>query len=161
MDLAGIMHRMKARLLRRRVAVEDVEDIIQSAMLRMHQYQLGGETIREPEAFLHTTSTRLAIDAFRRDQRVQEVTLEEEHHASAALDLSTDPSDLVELQARLAHLARGLDQLNDKTRRILLARRLEGRSTREIAQHEEMTIAAVEKQIARGTYRLMKWMDDQ
>ena len=46
-------------------SVTDAEDIVQEAMLRMHQTEEGGEAIRSRRAYLSTVVTRLAIDELR------------------------------------------------------------------------------------------------
>ncbi|MFN3817234.1 sigma factor-like helix-turn-helix DNA-binding protein, partial [Brevundimonas sp.] len=46
--------------------------------------------------------------------------------------------------------------LPERTRRILLKRRLDNMSYAEIAMSEDMTVAAVEKTVARATLQLMK-----
>ena len=69
------------------------------------------------------------------------------------------PLQIVEERTRLAHAARGLDQLPERTRRILLKRRLENLPFAEIARSYNMSVAAVEKQVARATLQLMKWME--
>jgi RNA polymerase sigma-70 factor (ECF subfamily) len=48
--------------------------------------------------------------------------------------------------------------LAPRTRRILLKRRLDNMSYAEIAAAENMSVAAVEKHVARATLQLVNWM---
>ncbi len=62
--LFGIAYRMLG-------SVQDGEDVVQDAFLRWHEADAGA--IREPEAWLVTVVTRLAIDRLRRARREREV----------------------------------------------------------------------------------------
>lgn len=159
MDLAVMMRRLRVRLLQRRADVDDVDDLIHDALLKLIQYQNRGHEVHTPEAFLHATATNLFIDQARKRQRLQ-IDLVDDIHIREFVGLQPNPADIAELHARLVHLQAGLECLHEKTRRIILARRLDGLSVTEIAHRERMTVAAVEKQIARGTYRLLQWMED-
>ncbi len=46
-------------------SVSEAEDIVQEALLRVHQALEGGERIASPRAFVTTVTTRLAIDELR------------------------------------------------------------------------------------------------
>ncbi len=159
MDLAVIVRRLRMRLLQRRVDIDDVDDLVHDALLKLIQYQSRGHEVHAPEAFLHTTMSNLFVDQVRKRQRVQ-IDLTEDIQIHEFVGLQLNPADVAEMHARLAHLQVGLERLPEKTRRIILARRLDGLPVVEIAHRERMTVAAVEKQIARGTYRLLQWMED-
>jgi DNA-directed RNA polymerase specialized sigma24 family protein len=60
----------------------------------------------------------------------------------------------------MRRLEDGMALLPDRTRRILLSRRIDGVGYREIADAEGMSISAVEKQVARATLTLMEWMHE-
>src|SRR5438552_11213128 len=46
-------------------SVSEAEDIVQEALLRVHQALAAGEQIASPRAFVATVTTRLAIDELR------------------------------------------------------------------------------------------------
>ena len=46
-------------------SVAEAEDVVQEALLRLHQTLAGGEEIASPRAFVATITTRLAIDQLR------------------------------------------------------------------------------------------------
>lgn len=69
------------------------------------------------------------------------------------------PDEILRAQQRIARLKEGLDRLPERTRRILLSRRLDGLTYKQIAQREGATEAAIEKQVARATLELMNWVN--
>lgn len=68
--------------------------------------------------------------------------------------------EIVGARERLHRASAGLDQLDEITRRCLLAQRLDGLTCAEIAKSEGLPVTTVEKRITRGVLFLIKWMDD-
>lgn len=156
--LTKMLRKARSVLLRRGVSFDDVEDLVHEAFVRVAEYERA-EHVRSSEAMLITTAVNISIDRERQRRR-------RAPFSAAAPDLETlvdsrpGPEDIATARDRLRRVGEGLNQLNEKSRRILLARRLEDVSVAEIARREGMSVAAVEKQIARATMRLMKWMDE-
>jgi len=142
--------------MRRGVAEQDADELVQEAFLKIERYERDGSA-RSREALLVTTAVNLSIDQRRRAARAPFSEVEDIRDIADAMP---DPAEIVEQQARLRHAARGIDQLPERTRRILLKRRLDGSSYAEIARSEGMSVAAVEKQVARATLQLMQWMEE-
>ncbi|WP_213981761.1 sigma-70 family RNA polymerase sigma factor [Sphingomonas sp. dw_22] len=153
-SLAEMLAKARRAVLRRGVSEEDADELVQDAFLKIEQYERV-HTARSKEALLVTAAINLSIDRARRKTRAPFVDLSDIH---AIADRTPDPAQIVEEQARLRHAAEGLAQLPERTRRILLKRRLEDLSYAEIAASENMSVAAVEKQVARATLQLMQWM---
>jgi RNA polymerase sigma factor (sigma-70 family) len=153
-NLAEMLARARRAVLRHGVSDEDADELVQDAFLKVEQYERT-HAARSREALLVTAAVNLSIDRSRRRARSPFVEIQDFH---AIADATPDPSQIVEQQARLRHAAEGLQQLPERTRRILLKRRLEEMSYAEIAASEDMSVAAVEKQVARATLQLMKWM---
>lgn len=153
-SLAEMLAKARRAVLRRGVSEEDADELVQDAFLKVEQYERV-HAARSQEALLVTAAINLSIDRARRKARAPFVDLEDIH---AIADRTPDPAQIVEEQARLRHAADGLAQLPERTRRILLKRRLEDLSYAEIAASEDMSVAAVEKQVARATLQLMQWM---
>lgn len=153
-NLAEMLARARRAVLRHGVSEEDADELVQDAFLKVEQYERT-HAARSREALLVTAAVNLSIDRGRRRARSPFVEIQDFH---AIADATPDPSQIVEQQARLRHAAEGLQQLPERTRRILLKRRLEELSYAEIAASEDMSVAAVEKQVARATLQLMKWM---
>ncbi|MBO9622480.1 MAG: RNA polymerase sigma factor [Sphingomonas sp.] len=153
-SLAEMLAKARRAVLRRGVSEEDADELVQDAFLKIEQYERRHEA-RSREALLVTAAVNLSIDRTRRRARAPFVDGADVHSIA---DMTPDPAEVVEQQARLRHAGEGLAQLPERTRRILLQRRLEGLSYAEIAAAEGMSVAAVEKQVARATLQLMQWM---
>ncbi len=154
--LTEMLRKARAAVLRRGVARDEADDLVQEAFLRLEGYERAHE-VRSREAFLISTAVNLSIDQGRRAARTPAVGFAE---ALAALP-STDaaPDEVLAGRQRLAHLREGIAQLPEGTRRILLARRIDNLSFKAIAAREGMSVSAVEKRVARATLMLMQWMD--
>lgn len=151
----GMLRKARSALLRRGVGPEDADDLVQQAFLNIETYRKAG-SVRSHEAIIVKAAINLSIDLARRQQRAP---FAPGLDGADVFDCRPGPHEVLEARVKLELVKRGLDQLNDKTRRILLARRIDELSVSEIARCENMTVAAVEKQIARGTLALMKWLD--
>lgn len=154
-DLADMLAKAKRAVLRRGVAEQDADELVQEAFLRIERYERAQQA-RSREALLVTAAVNLSIDRHRRESRAP---FSPANDLLNIADAAPDPAQVLEQQARLAHARAGLERLPERTRRILLRRRLDGASYAEIAADEGMSIAAVEKQVARATLQLMQWMD--
>lgn len=151
-----MLDKARRTLLRRGAHVDEVDDLVQEAFLRVDAYERERE-VRSREALLVTAAVNLSRDSARR--RRQSPFVDVDADLSTIIDRTPAPDEIVRAQARLRRAAEGLDRLPERTRRILLTRRLDGTSFKAIAEAEGMTVAAVEKQVARATLELMKWMD--
>lgn len=136
--------------------MEDAEDAVQEAFLRVHQYEQNHQ-IRSEEGILVTVATNVSIDQLRRRQLAP--FERRQRNLTEIFDSAPGPYEILYAKVRLQRAYEGLQHLNERTRRILLARRLDNISVAEIAKREGMTVAAVEKQIARATLKLMTWME--
>jgi len=155
-SLKDMLEKARRAVLRKGVLTQDADDLIQEAFLRVQAYEQR-EIVKSREAMLVTTAVNLSRDKARRRRHAPFVDV-----ASDFMPVPDDkPSaeEAMQAQARLRRAAEGLDRLPERTRRILLSRRLDGTSFEEIARREGMTPAAVQKQIIRATLELKKWMD--
>ncbi len=153
--LAELLDKARRAVIRHGVADQDADELVHDAFLKVEQYQQM-HPARVPEALLVKAAVNLSIDRHRRKARAPFIDVENLHNVADAMP---DPAEIAEQRARLQHAAQGIDRLPARTRRILLKRRMEGMSYAEIAASEGMSVAAVEKQVARATLQLMKWMD--
>jgi len=152
--LADILEKARRAVLRQGIARHDADELVHEAFLKVERYQRDHE-VRSQEALLVRTAVNLSIDRMRRNALLP---LSDGPELYEVVDAAPDPARIVEARARLRLLAEGLDQLPERTRRILLKRRLENMSYAEIAAAEDMSVAAVEKQVARATLQLADWM---
>jgi RNA polymerase sigma-70 factor (ECF subfamily) len=149
----------KARLavVRRGVPIDEADDLVQEAFLRLERYERD-HAVQSREAFVMRAAANLTIDRARRAAAnpvgsIGALNLTE----IAAVDAL--PDEQVESRTKLEHLQRGMATLSADTKRILLMRRIDGLSFKEIALAEGLSVSAVEKKVARATLVLMKWMD--
>jgi len=155
--LSEMLRKARAAVLRKGVPQDEVDDLVQEAFLRLEGYERTN-AVRSKEAFLVSAAVNLTIDWARRQKRSPF-----EHGATNIDNIVEDavaPDEVIVARARLRRLEDGIAQLPDRTRRILLSRRIDGIGYREIADAEGMSISAVEKQVARATLSLMKWMHE-
>jgi len=153
--LTAMLSKARRVLIRRGVPEQDAEELVQEAFLKIEHFERE-HGARSREALLVTTAVNLSIDRNRREGRSPFAHVED---PGAIADTRPDPAQVIEQRARLRHAKAGIDTLSERTRRILLRRRLEGATYAEIAADEGMTVAAVEKQVARATLQLVRWMD--
>ncbi|WP_114953776.1 RNA polymerase sigma factor [Sphingosinicella terrae] len=153
--LAQMLSKARRLLLRRGASEEDADELVQEAFLRIERYERS-HPARSKEALLVTAAVNLAVDRARRRARAPFVEANDIH---AIADCSPDAAHVLEQRARLRRAAEGIAQLPERTRNILLKRRLENLSYKEIAEAEGLSVSAVEKQVARATLRLMEWME--
>lgn len=154
--LQDILDKARRVVLRKGVDAQDADDVVQEAYLRVQAYEQG-QAVRSREALLITAAVNLSFDQKRRRKHAPFVRHAPEH--LDAVDNAPLPDQAYQSQVRLRRLNEGIGRLPERTRRILLSRRLDGKSFKEIAADEAMSVAAVEKQVARATLELMKWMD--
>ncbi|MDI7776498.1 sigma-70 family RNA polymerase sigma factor [Asticcacaulis sp. EMRT-3] len=155
-NLTDMLAKARRAVLKKGVHRQDADDLVHEAYLRVRAYEQTHE-IQSREAMLVTTAVNLSFDRNRARKRSPFVDMADDLRDTA--DDRPPPDEIFQAQARLRKLSQGLDRLPEKTRRILLSRRLDGLSFKVIAAAEDMTVSAVEKQVARATLELMKWMN--
>jgi RNA polymerase sigma factor (sigma-70 family) len=111
-------------------SVAEAEDVVQEALLRVHQALEAGERIASPRAFVATVTTRLAINQLRsarahRRPRFQ-TTREQREELARRFVAAAERGDLAGLEALLAHDVELTGDGGGKVR--ALARSLRGRA---------------------------------
>jgi len=146
--------RVRAALMRRGRTVHDADDLVQEAWIRLACYERE-QPVAKPEAFLMRTALNLSIDTHRvRMNHGEEVLLEE----VVLIDLTPTAEAVVLARERIARLSVCLGRLNEKTRDIFLAHRVDGMSYQQIAQRHQLSISTVEKHIAKATLQITSSM---
>lgn len=149
-----VLRKVRAIVRRSGIPSQDVDDIVQEAFARLEAYTRKQE-LRSREAFVVTTAMNVSRDHVRRRDRapVRAAGLDLE----AIRDAAPQPEDRLVIQERLRRLNSGLARLDPKTRRCLLAQRVEGFTFSQIAARENLSVAAVEKRVARAVMFLTQW----
>lgn len=155
--LSSMLRKVRAVVLRSGVAPQDVDDVVHEAFVRLESYARKHE-IRSPEAFLVTTAVNLGRDQAR--HRARAPVDNEEFDILSLADAAPLPEEQLLTQERLRRVGSGLDRLDPKTQRILLAKRVDGLTAVQIAERESLSVAAVEKRVARALLFLTQWMGD-
>ena len=156
------MHRPTAcftrllKLLQRRGQSQDAEDLIQEALLRLHEY-CQSRPVRDEEAFLARCVTNLAIDRHRRERHhlYAEQSVEELEATLGLVDSAPGPDEVFAAQQRLERIRSALDAVSTRTREIYFAHRA-GYSYAEIASYLGISSSAIEKHIARAVLAIME-----
>ncbi len=155
MNLQATLASIRAALRRRGNSVQDAEDLVQEAWMRLARYQREQE-VAQPEAFMMRTALNLAIDAHRaRVTRGEEVLVEE----VVIVDFAPTAEGVLLAKERLARLSQGVGRLSETTRTVFLAHRVDGLPYGEIARAHGLSISAVQKHVAKATLQLTTWME--
>jgi RNA polymerase sigma factor (sigma-70 family) len=125
----------------------EAEDLAHDAYLRVKPV-MEQQTVGKPEALLYTTARRLAINRLKR-RRISPVASNNDQVDAAA---SAIPGVVQQVVARqeLAQLESAIAQLPEGCRAVLLLRKIELLSHREIADRLGIAVSTVEKQHARA-----------
>lgn len=147
--------RVRAALMRRGRSAHDADDLVQEAWIRLACYERE-RAVAKPEAFLMRTALNLSIDTHRmRVNHGEEVLLDE----VVLIDATPTAEAVVLARERVARLSVCLGRLNEKTRDIFLAHRVDGMSYQQIAQRHQLRISTVEKHVAKATLQVTSWME--
>lgn len=157
-EIRPLLEKLRRLLRSRGRSVEDTDDLIQEAFLRLQVY-CRSHTVEQPEAFLVRTTLNLSTDQARYDrrQRLDYGVLEK----LALVDPSPSPDEVYAGQKRLLHWKRGLAALSPRRREVFLLNRLEGYSFPQIAERLGISLSMVEKHAARAVLFLTDWMEQE
>ncbi len=140
----GPLRRYLARLVGNRT---EAEDLAHDAFVRVKPV-IDREPVARPEALLYTTARRLAINQLKRRSIGPFVSNPADPDTAAA----PTPGVAQQVMARQewAQLEQAIAQLPEGCRTVLLLRKLELLSHREIADRLDIAVSTVEKQHARA-----------
>jgi RNA polymerase sigma factor (sigma-70 family) len=129
-------------------SVRDVDDVVQESYLRILKIR-ASQTIRSARGFLFTLARHIALDLVRRN-RASPVDSVADLSRLSAIEEKPDAAEILAQQERIRLLARALAALPERTREIVVLRKLHCLSQREVAGHLEISEAAVEHHVSRG-----------
>lgn len=153
--LWATLARIKAALMRRGRTVHEAEDLVQEAWVRMADH-LGKQEVANPGAFLMRTALNLSIDVYRaRRSQGDEVAIDD----VVLADLAPGVEEVLLGRERVARMSVCMGRLPERTRGILLAHRLDGRSYTDIARELGISVNAVEKHVTKATLLLTCCME--
>ncbi|HRI80918.1 MAG TPA: sigma-70 family RNA polymerase sigma factor [Opitutaceae bacterium] len=157
-DFAGLYQTTVAPLRRYLARIlgnhSEADDVAHDAYLRVYRYAEKNPT-QNPEALLYVTARRLAINELRR-RKIAPIGTEPLAPESVS---AAQPGVTDEVMARqeLARVQQAIDRLPAGCRQVLLLRKIELLSHRDIAERLGIAVSTVEKQHARAL-RLLRAM---
>jgi RNA polymerase sigma factor (sigma-70 family) len=154
--VALLLTKLRKLLLSRGRTVDDTDDLIQEAFLRLELY-CRDHQVQQPEAFLVRTALNLSVDE-RRSAHARRIVAERVE-TLALIDPRPTPDEVLATQQRLQRMKRGLQTLSPRVREVFLMNRLEGYSYGQIAERLDISESAVEKHIAKASQFLWEWMN--
>ena len=137
-------------------AVRDVDDVIQESYLRMFRIR-ASRPIESARAFLYFVARRLALDTVRRNKTAS-------HESVADFDpdgvIAEGPSlpEAIGKQQEIRLLAEAVHSLPARCREVMILRKIEGLSQKQIAERCNVTEATVEAQVRRGMAKCEQYL---
>ncbi|OUW16276.1 MAG: hypothetical protein CBD18_07210 [Opitutales bacterium TMED158] len=137
------------------VGTSDIDDLIQETYIRILKAKRRGD-VQSPRGLLFTIARNLSRDLFRRRSKVSVFPITD----SDSLRVLGDKPGLEEAVARRDEaelLEQAILSLPERCRMILIYRKLENLSHREIAAKMGITVHTVESQLTKGLHRCEKF----
>lgn len=143
---------LRAYLRRAFPQVRDVDDIVQESYLRAWRFRLAAP-VQHPKSFLFQIARRLALDWIRHDRAAPFAAVTD----LAALPVA-DPMptgfDSAAVRNELDLLIAAFDSLPPRLREVILLRKIDGLSQKEIAARLGLSELTVQVHVVRGLRRL-------
>jgi RNA polymerase sigma factor (sigma-70 family) len=161
MDEVRLLMLKLRRLLRSRGrSIDDTDDLIQEAFLRLQLYCRDSKVkVEQTEAFLVRTALNLSVDQHRRAQVAGVVSGGLD--SMELIDPQPSPDAVCAAQDRLRHMKAGLANLSPRQREVFLLNRVEGFSFPQIAKELGVSMSMVEKHAAKAVLSMTNWMNDE
>jgi len=141
------------RFLTMKIADREVaRDLTQETFTRAWDYRQGGGIIREWKPFLFRTAYNLVVDVYRKKRSVSLDALIDDQ-GFAVSDDSADEKQTV-VSAEMSLVRKGIDQLDETYRDIILLRYTEDLPPKEIARITGLSENVVSVRIHRGIEKL-------
>lgn len=136
--------------------VRDVDDVVQESFLRTWRTR-GSQRIRSARAFLFQVARRVALDLVRRD-RCAPFKAVTDRTSLAVLESAPDAAEAAGVQEKLRLVADAIEALPARCRQVVVLRKLQGVSQKEVAARLRLSEKTVEAQLSRGIVRLEEYL---
>ena len=132
-------------------AVRDVDDVVQESYLRIWRAR-AAQPIASAKAFLFAIARHLAVDDAHRSRRRQEIALGDSA-CPDVIDEKPNAAETLSYNEKVCLLADVLARLPTRCREVVVLRKLNGLSQKEVAAQLGLSERTVENQLARGMKR--------
>jgi len=151
-------HRFALRAYVRRSfpGMRDVDDVVQDSLLRIWTTRASRQ-IGCARAFLFKIARNRALDVLRHDRASPLVVVRKMETLAVAED-GPSPADALSTTEKVELLADAIAELPDRCREIVVLRKLQGLSQREVATRLGISERTVEVQVARGVRRCADYL---
>jgi RNA polymerase sigma-70 factor (ECF subfamily) len=137
-------------------SVHDVEDVVQESFLRVWRAR-SERSISYAKTFLFQVARHLAIDLIRHERRSPIIPVTD-FEASAVMESGLNAAEQTSTNQEVALLLEAIDSLPARCREIVILRKLQGVSQKEIATRLSLSEQTVQVQVARGVKRCEKFL---
>ena len=134
----------------------DVADLRQEIYARIYSAAGAGLPL-QPKPFLFTTARNHLINKAKGEQIVSIELVADLETSVVAIDTMT-PDRYATARDELRRVQAGLDQLPPRCREVVMLRRIDGLSTREVAERLNIARTTVEQQMVHGMRALIDFM---
>ena len=148
------LKKMRRVLWRRGRARDEIEDLMQDAVVRLLEFTGQQAVVRAPEAVLVRTVQRLALNRDRDSHA--DLYADEPVEALGLVDLGPRPEEVLAGEQCLEEVRRTLDAVSRRTREVFFMHRLHGLRYAQISERMNMPVSTVEKHIARAMTVLLE-----
>ncbi|MBB2171879.1 RNA polymerase sigma factor [Gluconacetobacter asukensis] len=140
-------HEPQLRVWLRGLSGIDVDDIVQDTYAILIEAHVAH--IQSPRAYLFTVARNLVLQHYRRAKIISIVALAD-FDAQSIMEDAPPVDEVVGARQELAQLHATMAELPEKCRDVLVLRRVEGWSQKQVAHHLGVSENVVEKQLARA-----------
>lgn len=137
--------------------VRDVDDVVQESYMRLWR----AHTLRPMQcvrAFLFGIACRVAVDIIRKERRTTARNVALGLDAANVVEHKADVSEAACTREEIALLAEAIHSLPARCREIMILRKLQRRSQREIARLLGISVGTVEVQSSRGMEKCTRYL---
>ncbi len=147
---------LRSYLQRAFPGVRDIDDVVQDSFLRIWTARAGRQ-IGCARAFLFKIARNRALDLLRHDHASPIVAVRDLPALSVAED-GPSPADALTTTEKIELVAEAIADLPSRCREIVVLRKLQGLSQREVATRLGLSERTVEVQVARGMRRCADYL---
>jgi RNA polymerase sigma-70 factor (ECF subfamily) len=145
------------RFICRIVKPDDIDDIVQETFVRSYEANLKQE-IKYVRSYMLKTAKNLALNHNARWDNKYNDSIEDFVEPPVELS-SANFEDDYESKERFLCFCRATDQLSGSVRKCFILKKVYGFSQKEIAKHLQLSESTVEKHIAKGLLKSVRYME--